>query len=220
MHTFLSFGECRIISNYQLISSDSFAPVTKTKKGESSINQKESMQHGIPYFPNDRQLTRDRTAVQKWLRRYNRLLPAQRAKRYALLKKIIPNIGVFCSIYPPFFCDYGYNIYVGDNFFANVGCIMLDAAEIRIGNNVMVGPHTIIAAVNHPMDSNTRNTGQICGKPILISDEVWIGAGCVINPGVKIGGKTIIGSGSVVVHDIPANVIAAGNPCRIIREIT
>lgn len=178
------------------------------------------MQHGIPYFPNDQQLIHDRKAVQKHLFRYNRLLPAQRNKRQALLKKIIPNIGVHCSIYPPFSCDYGYNIYIGDNFFANVGCVMLDASEIRIGNNVMIGPHTIIAAANHPVNSDVRNTGLICGKPIFISDDVWIGAGCIINPGVKIGERAVIGSGSVVVHDIPSNVIAAGNPCHIIKEIT
>lgn len=192
----------------------------KARKGPNSASQKRNMQHDIPYFPNDHQLVRDRKKVQKWLFRYNQLIPAQRVKRYAILKKIIPNIGSNCSIYPPFFCDYGYNIYIGDNFFANVGCIMLDAAEIQIGNNVMIGPHTTITAANHPVNPDVRTTGLICGKPIFISSNVWIGAGCVINPGVKIGEKTIIGSGSVVVHDIPANVIAAGNPCRIIRELT
>lgn len=177
------------------------------------------MQHGIPYFPNDRQLTHDRKIVQKWLSRYNRLLPAQRVKRNVLLRKIIPNAGASCSVYPPFFCDYGYNIYIGNNFFANVGCVMLDAFEVRIGNNVMIGPYTIIAAANHPADSRIRSSGIVCGKPVFIADDVWIGAGCVVNPGVKIGEKTIIGSGSVVVSDIPPNVIAVGNPCHVIREI-
>ena len=91
--------------------------------------------------------------------------------------------------------------------------------KVRIGNNVMIGPYTIIAAANHPADSRIRSSGIVCGKPVLIADDVWIGAGCVVNPGVKIGEKTIIGSGSVVVSDIPPNVIAVGNPCHVIREI-
>lgn len=177
------------------------------------------MQLGIPYFPNDQQLVKDRKSVQKHLFRYNRLLPAQRGKREKLLKKIIPNVGRHCSIYPPFFCDYGYNIHIGENFFANTGCIMLDATEITIGSNVMIGPNTIIASASHPVDYNERNTGLICGKAIYIYDNVWIGAGCIINPGVKIGENSVIGSGSVVVNDIPSNVVAAGNPCRIIKEL-
>lgn len=183
------------------------------------IIQMGNMQHSIPYFPHDQQLTHDRKAVQKRLARYNRLLPAQRGKRDVLIRKIIPNAGTACSIYPPFFCDYGYNIYIGNNFFANVGCVMLDAAEIRIGNNVMIGPRTIITAANHPVDPKTRNSGLIYGQPIVIEDGVWIGAGCVINPGVRIGENAVIGSGSIVVSDIPPNVIAVGNPCHVIRKV-
>ena len=188
-------------------------------RDRGDIIQMENIQHGIPYFPHDKHLAHDRTIVQKRLARYNRLLPAQRSKRDSLIRKIIPNAGIDCSIYPPFFCDYGYNICIGNNFFANVGCVMLDAAEIRIGNNVMIGPRTIIAAANHPVDSKTRSSGLIYRPPDVIADCVWIGAGCVINPGVKIGENAVIGSGSVVVNDIPPNVVAAGNPCHVIREI-
>ena len=173
---------------------------------------------GLPYYPSDDQLTQDRKIVQKRLLRYNQLLPSQSRRRKSLIKRIIPNAGNNCSIYPPFLCDYGYNIHIGNNFFANYGCIILDAVSVTIGNNVMLGPYTIIAAASHPRDPYVRNTGLICGEPVVIEDNVWIGANCVINPGSRIGRNSIIGSGSIITGDIPCNVIAAGNPCKIIKK--
>lgn len=169
--------------------------------------------------PSDKQLARRRISVQKKLRRYNRLMPGESSKRKSLIRRVIPDIGENCSVYPPFFCDYGCNIHIGDNFFANVGCVILDTFPITIGDNVMIGPHTVISTAGHPIDPATRNSGVIHGKLIIIQDNVWIGANCTINPGVTIGKNSIIGSGSVVVHDIPPNVVAAGNPCRYIKSI-
>lgn len=167
----------------------------------------------------DRELKRAKITVQKKLSRYNHLRPDQKRMRKFMIRKIIPNSGINCSIYPPFYCDFGCNIHVGDNFSANTGCIILDVESITIGNNVMLGPHTTIAAAYHPIEADKRNRGLIYGKPVLIADNVWIGANCVINPGVKIGENSIVGAGSVVTHDIPANVVAAGNPCTILRKL-
>lgn len=175
---------------------------------------------GLPYYPNDNQLAQDRKIVQKRLLHYNQLMPTQNRRRKSYIKMIIPDVGDNCSIYPPFLCDYGYNIHIGNNFFANYGCIILDAVSVTIGNNVMLGPYTIITTASHPINTDVRNTGLICGKPIVIEDNVWIGANCVINPGSKVGRNTIIGSGSIITGDIPCNVIAVGNPCKVIRELT
>jgi maltose O-acetyltransferase len=123
-------------------------------------------------------------------------------------------------IEPPFRCDYGTNTTIGNNFYANFDCVFLDVAPIVIGENVMFGPKVNLLTPGHPIDAVIRNSGLEFGKKITIGDNVWIGGNAVVNPGVTIGNNTIIGSGSVVTKDIPDNVIAAGNPCKIIREIT
>lgn len=164
-------------------------------------------------------MTRKRISVQKKLRRYNRLAPGQSRKRKRLIHRIILDAGENCSVYPPFFCDYGCNIHIGNNFFANVGCTILDAFPITIGDNVMIGPHTVISTAGHPIDPATRNSGVICGYPVIIEDNVWIGANCTITPGVTIGRNSVVGAGSVVTHDIPREVVAVGNPCNPIRSI-
>lgn len=121
---------------------------------------------------------------------------------------------------PPFHCDYGKNIEVGENFFANYNCIILDVAKVTIGKNVMFAPNVSIYTAGHPIHPDSRNSGYEYGIPVTIGDNVWIGGSVVINPGVTIGNNVVIGSGSVVTKDIPDNVIAVGNPCRVIREIT
>lgn len=120
---------------------------------------------------------------------------------------------------PPFYCDYGVNIHIGKRFGANFDCVLLDCAEIFIGDNVMLGPKVQIYTVYHPTDPIGRATYTEIAKPIYIGNDVWIGGGSILLPGVKIGDNTIIGAGSVVTKDIPANVIAVGNPCRVIREL-
>ena len=123
-------------------------------------------------------------------------------------------------INPPFYCDYGFHIEVGENFFANTGCVMLDVGKITIGENVLFGPNVSIYTAGHPIHPDSRNSGYEYGIPVSIGDNVWIGGSCVILPGVKIGNDVVIGAGSVVTKDIPDNVCAAGNPCKVIREIT
>ena len=121
---------------------------------------------------------------------------------------------------PPFYCDYGFNIHVGKNFYCNFNCTFLDVAPITIGDNVWIGSNVSLYTAGHPIHPETRNTQIEYGRPITIGDNVWIGGNVVINPGVSIESNTVIGSGSVVTKDIPDWVVAAGNPCRVIRKIT
>ena len=123
-------------------------------------------------------------------------------------------------INPPFYCDYGCHISVGDNFFANFDCILLDVNTITIGNNVLFGPRVCLFTAGHPLDAGVRRELLEFGKPIVIGDDVWIGGNVTVNPGVTIGSNVVIGSGSVVTKDIPSGVVAAGNPCRVLRELT
>lgn len=123
-------------------------------------------------------------------------------------------------INPPFYCDYGFNIEVGKNFFANYNCTILDVAKVTIGDNCQLAPNVAIYTAGHPVHPETRNSGYEFGIPVTLGDNVWIGGNSVICPGVTIGDNTVIGAGSVVTKDIPANVVAAGNPCRVIRQIT
>lgn len=140
--------------------------------------------------------------------------------KQALLKKLFKNTGENFYIEPPFHCDYGCNISVENNFYANFDCIFLDVNEIVIGNNVLIAPRVCIYTAGHPIDKDVRNEYLEYGYRVEIGNDVWIGGNTVINPGVKIGNNVVIGSGSVVTHDIPSDVVAAGNPCRVIRKIT
>jgi len=123
-------------------------------------------------------------------------------------------------INPPFYCDYGSHIHVGKNFFANYNCTIIDVAPVTIGDNCQLAPGVAIYTAGHPVHPATRNTGYEYGKPVTIGDNVWVGGNTVILPGVTIGSNTVIGAGSVVTHDIPGWVVAAGNPCKVIRPIT
>lgn len=136
------------------------------------------------------------------------------------LGKLFAHMGKECYIEPPFYCDYGTNIHVGDYFYANTGLIVLDQCDVIIGDHAFLGPRVNIYCACHPIDAMIRNTGVELGKPVTIGDNVWIGGNTVINPGVTIGSNVVIGSGSVVTKDIPDSVIAAGNPCKVIRMIT
>lgn len=150
---------------------------------------------------------------------FNRLDFADEAKGTKMLKNLFACLGVNSRLKKPVYFDYGINISIGDNFYANYDTLLLDVAPITIGNNVMFGPRVSLITATHPLDVSKRNSGLESGKPIVIKDNVWLGANVVINPGVTIGENSVIGSGAVVTKDIPANVVAAGNPCRIIREL-
>ena len=134
-------------------------------------------------------------------------------------KEVLPN-SENLSIIPPFYCEYGTHITIGKNFFANYNCVMIDVAKITIGDNCLFGPNVSLYTAGHPVYPDTRNSGNEYGKPISIGDNCWIGGSVSIVAGVRIGNNVVIGAGSVVTKDIPDNVVAAGNPCRVIREIT
>lgn len=151
---------------------------------------------------------------------YNASFGKPTEEREAILRKLLKSIGTGVHFEPTFRCEFGYNISIGDHFYANFDCIMLDGGGIEIGSNVLFGPRVGIYTSNHATDAWERMNGACYAKPVKIGNNVWIGAGVNINQGVTIGDNTIIGSGSVVTKDIPANVIAAGIPCKVIREIT
>lgn len=140
--------------------------------------------------------------------------------RNKLIKDIFGSVGRKYSILQTFKCCYGCNIRIGENFFANYDCAFLDVAEIDIGDNVFIGPRTMLLTAGHPLDKDIRNEHLEYGLSITVGNDVWLGGGVIVNPGKRIGENTVIGSGSVVTHDIPSGVVAAGNPCRVIRAIS
>ncbi len=140
--------------------------------------------------------------------------------KYEIIKELLGKIGDYSCVKQPFHCDYGKFIEIGNGSFLNYDCIILDACKVKIGDHVLIGPRTCIYSATHPIDANVRISGYDISKPVTICDNVWLGGNVVVNPGVTIGEGSIIGSGSVITKDISKNVIAAGNPCRVIREIT
>lgn len=184
------------------------------------MTQKEMMLSGLLYDSRDAQLQQDAARSRQLTRLFNNSTEEQKDYRVQLLKQLFGSTGEHIYIEPPFRCDYGCNTYIGEGFYANFDCIILDVAEVHIGSHCLFGPRVCIFTPGHPIDADIRNACVEFGKPIHIGDNVWIGGNAVINPGVTIGNNVIIGSGSVVTKDIPDNVIAAGNPCRIIRSIT
>lgn len=150
---------------------------------------------------------------------YNSIKPSHLEQRDELIRGIIGKAGKNILIEQPFWCDYGYNIEVGDNFYANHGLVILDGAKVSFGNNVFIAPQCGFYTAGHPIDWQTRNTGLEYALPITVGDNVWIGGMVCVLPGVTIGSGAVIGAGSVVVRDIPENSVAAGNPCKVIRKI-
>jgi maltose O-acetyltransferase len=182
--------------------------------------EKDKMLSGALYDPFDAQLTAERRRTRLLLKAFNDSAPDQPDERSRLLRELIPAAGDGLWIEPPFFCDYGSNISMGERVFLNFNCAILDVAAVRIGSRVLMGPAVQIYAATHPMDSATRKVGLELGAPIEIGDDVWIGGAAVICPGVRIGARSVIGAGSVVTRDIPEGTLAAGNPCRIIRTLS
>ena len=184
------------------------------------MTEKEKMLAGELFYSPDEQLKEERLRAKELLYDYNHLRPDETDKKETLIKKLLGSIGQEFSIGQPFYCDYGYNIHIGSHFYANTGCVMLDCGKITIGNHVFLAPHVQLYTVNHPIHLEQRDADYEYTKPITIKDHVWIGGNSTVLPGVTIGENSIIGAGSVVTKDIPANVIAVGNPCRILRELT
>jgi maltose O-acetyltransferase len=179
--------------------------------------EKEKMLQGAPYRVFDPELKLERRKARKLLSRFNNTKDRQSKKRQKILKKLVGRMGENVSITPPFYCDYGYNISLGDQVYFNTGCIIMDVMPVTIGSNFLCGPRVQLLTASHPMDAVERSSGKAIGKPITIGDQVWVGAGSIICPGVTIGSRTVIGAGSVVTKNIPSDCVAAGNPCKVIR---
>lgn len=184
------------------------------------MNQKERMLAGLPYKAWLDGLSEDRLENKKRIFRFNNLEPGHFAEKDKLLKEILGKTGERVNIEAPFHCDYGYNIEVGEDFFANYNFTVLDVGRVKIGANAQIAPNVSIYTAGHPIHPESRNSGYEYGIEITIGDNVWIGGNTCIMPGVKIGNNVVIGAGSVVTKDLPDNVIAVGNPCRVIREIS
>lgn len=168
----------------------------------------------------DSNLIAERLECKKKCRRYNNLEPDDMAAREALLKEMLGEVAGDILIEQPFYCDYGYNIFAGKNFFANYNLVILDEASVKFGDNVFIAPNCSFYTAGHPIDPEERNKGLEYARPITVGNNVWIGGNVCVVPGVTIGDNCVIGAGSVVVKDIPANSVAAGNPCRVIKSIT
>ena len=182
------------------------------------MTEREKQEAGFLYRPTD-EMVRHRFGVQDAMAEYNRLLPSQVEERAVLLRRILGKVGRNCNILPPFRCDYGFHIEIGDNFFANYNFVVLDGNYVLIGDNVWVAPNVGIYAAGHPFDVAERVGGLEYAFPVTIGDNVWIGGGVQIIGGVTIGANSVVAAGSVVIRDVPEGTLVAGNPCRVIRRI-
>ena len=184
------------------------------------MNQKERMLAELPYRAWLDGLAEERQETKKKVFQFNHTSPEEQETLDRLIREIIGVHGKQLTVEQPFHCDYGSNIEVGENFFANYNLTILDVVKVVIGSNVQIAPNVSIYTAGHPLDPEARNSGYEYGIGITIGDNVWSGGNTVINPGVHIGSNVVIGSGSVVTKDIPDNAIAVGNPCRVLRYLT
>lgn len=184
------------------------------------MTESEKAAAGLLYDANhDPALLAQRQAAKELVFDINHTHPREVEARNALLRRLLGRTGSTFVIESPFHCDYGFNIEVGENFYANVGLVILDGAAVTIGDNVFIAPGVGIHTAGHPVDMARRNQGLEYARPITIGDNVWIGAAVQILPGVNIGAGSVIGAGTLVRHDVPANVVYAGNPGRVVREV-
>jgi maltose O-acetyltransferase len=181
--------------------------------------QKEKMLSGELYDPLDPLLTSERRRARDLLHEFNHSREGEQEKREQLLRELFGSSGERTWIEPPFYCDYGKNIRLGDRVYFNFNCVVLDPAEVVIGNDVLFGPAVQIYTATHPLDFRERRNGLESARPVTIGSDVWVGGGAIICPGTRIGSRSVIGAGSVVVKDVPEGVFAAGNPCRVVREL-
>jgi len=184
------------------------------------LTEKEKMLNGKFYDPMDEDLLQDRRRARELLHEFNHLTPDNGKRKKEIIQELFGKTGTNPYLEQSFRCDYGYNIEVGDNFFANFDCVILDVNKVIMGDDVQLGPGVHIYTAVHPVDPVERKDKTEYGEKILIGDNVWIGGGAIICPGVKIGSNTTIGAGSVVTKDIPSNVLAVGNPCQVIKKFT
>ncbi len=184
------------------------------------MSEKEKMLRGeLFYAGSDEALIKERIKCKSLCHEYNSISPGNIDERKKILKQIIGKTKTNYYIEQPFYCDYGYNIEIGENFYSNHNIVILDCAKVTFGDNVLIGPNCGFYTAEHPIDAITRNKGLEYAKPITVGNSVWIGGGTTILAGVSIGNNSIIGAGAVVTKDVPNNVIVAGNPAKIIKEI-
>jgi maltose O-acetyltransferase len=182
--------------------------------------ERDKMISGELYDPTDAELVQARLRSQRLCKQYNDTDPGEIVRRQELLRDLLAALGAKSEIVPPFYCDYGCHIHAGSGVFLNFGCVILDCAEVNIGDRTLIGPNVQIYAATHPLEVSIRRQGLELAKPVKIGEDVWIGGGAIICPGVTIGDGSTIGAGSVVTRDISAGVFAAGNPCRVIKQVT
>lgn len=181
--------------------------------------EKDKMLAGELYLAMDQELVKERLSARNLTRRYSLSLETEDELRLDLLRELFGLTGAAVTVEPPFRCDYGYNISVGENFYANFDCVILDVCRVTIGDNCFMAPGVHIYTATHPIDAVERISGVEYGKPVTIGHNVWIGGRAIINPGVTIGDNVIVGSGAVVTKNVPSNVIVGGNPAKVIREL-
>ncbi|RJS58997.1 sugar O-acetyltransferase [Bacillus sp. PK3_68] len=181
--------------------------------------EKEKMLSGEIYFADDSELTQERENARRLTRLFNQTTETEGNRRTELLKKLFGSTGENIYVEPTLRCDYGYNLHVGANFYANFDCVFLDVCEIRIGDNCFIAPGVHVYTAAHPLNARERISGAEYGLPVHIGHNVWIGGRAVINPGVKIGNNVVVASGAVVTKDVPDNVVVGGNPAKIIKHI-
>lgn len=180
-------------------------------------SEKAKMLAGELYRASDPELVRDRRRCRSLLQAFN--AQPEEGQRLELLRELLGRIGRGTSIQPPFACDYGYNISMGDDAFINFHSVVLDCAPVTIGDGTQIGPGVQLLAADHPRDAETRRTLLELARPISIGSNVWIGGAAIVLPGVSVGDDSVIGAGSVVTRDVPSGVVAAGNPCRVVCEL-
>ncbi len=183
------------------------------------MSELNKMLSGNSYDPDDTMLSEKRSKARDLTFEYNQTNRAQKDERIALLHKLLGSIKGKIHIEPNFHCDYGQNIFVGDNFYANFGCVILDCAEVKFGQNCFIGPQVGIYTASHPINPIERNSGLEFAKPIVIGDNCWIGGHATINPGVTLGDNVVVASGAVVTKSFPNNVVIGGNPARVLKKV-
>lgn len=185
------------------------------------MTEKEKMSKQLLYDANyDLDLLKERIYAKEMCYDFNGLRPSEMDKQKEIIKKLFGSTKENLCIVAPFWCDYGYNIHIGENFFANHNFVILDCAKVTFGDNVFIAPNCVFSTAGHPLDVEQRNKGLEYAYPITVEDNVWIGASVTVLPNVTIGSGSVIAAGSIVNKDIPKGVIAAGNPCKVIRKIT
>ncbi len=183
------------------------------------MTEKEKARRGLLYYAGDPELDAERMACKVLCHQFNQLHPTHYAEREALLRRLLGSVKDTFWIEPTFWCDYGYNISLGDHFYANHNCVILDCAPVTFGEHVLLGPQCGLYTANHPLEAGPRKDGLETARPIAIGDHVWMGGNVTVLPGVTIGDRSIIGAGSVVTGDIPPDVLAVGVPCRPVRTL-